>query len=236
MIKTWARFFRIPLLPTVWCHVAAASILAEVAFDWHLALVFTGIYLFGMGDNDRQDLSRDLIDNPMRPLASGALSLTQASAVVFFVFALTGMGIMLIQDVWQAQMASVCLLMAFGYNHVFKKSRLLGPLAMAICRGSIYACFLGIDVLQPWVLAGYIYCVTLWSTTEDKHPGRKKFTLLFLLLLPWLDFVLLMASGSLTPSAVFLLAVPVVCRILVLLLQTKPVLTQQQTELEQHNQ
>ena len=220
----WFRFFRIPLLPTVWSHLFAAGLIADKNIFDHpwLIVAFSTVYLFGMGDNDRVDLPSDLEHNPDRPLASGALSLTAANSMLIAIL-FVGLGaVLMIDDKHQSMMVGCSLVGAWAYNRKFKKWALPGALCMGVARGSIYYSFLD---PSEWkyaaVLAGYTVFVTLWSTTEDKNPSRKKWTLIFLLMLPVLDFLMVTWAKGPIQQAIFFFVVPVICRMLVLSLMPK---------------
>jgi 4-hydroxybenzoate polyprenyltransferase len=218
----WARFFRVPLLPTVWCHLFAAALLVDKSildYPW-LIVAFSMVYLYGMADNDRADLPRDLEKNPGRPLASGAISLTAAQGAIMLILTLGAVSVYLNRDPHQSLMVAVSLVAAIAYNRKLKHYVLPGALCMGVARGSIYYSFM-VPIEAVLILAFYTVFVTLWSTTEEKHPARKKFTLIFLLLLPWLDFAVLFFNHKHSQYAVFLLAMPIVCRLLVLSLMPR---------------
>jgi len=219
----WARFFRIPLLPTVWCHLYAASVMVGDDITQHpwLLVAFSCVYLFGMGDNDRADVARDLENNPSRPLAAGVISITQATYVLTFILLIGGFSVYKIEPPHQAKMVAVSLVAAWCYNRYFKAFALPGALCLAVARGSIYYSF-SVPLHYALILAAYTLCVTLWSTTEEKYPKRKKITLLLLLMLPVLDFILIICEKGMTQRyAFFLLAMPIVCRFFVLALSPK---------------
>ena len=218
----WARFFRLPLLPTVWCHIYAASLIAGQPFLDHIWLVvaFTSVYLYGMGDNDRVDLATDLENNTSRPLASGAISLSAATIMITLVLLVGLAAVMMIPDRQQSLMVAVALIAAWGYNRRFKKYAILGAICLGVVRGAIYYSF-ELDWKWVAVIALYTAMITLWSTTEEQHPSRKKITLILLLMLPIVDFTLIILAGAMTQNAVFLLAMPIVCRIFVLALSPK---------------
>ena len=91
---------------------------------------------------------------------------------------------------------------------------------MAVARGSIYYALVA-DWRFAAVLGVYTALVTLWSTTEDAHPERKKWTLIFLLMLPAVDFVMVTYAKGIMQQSLLFFVVPVVCRMMVLALMPK---------------
>ncbi|WP_149303597.1 UbiA-like protein EboC [Pareuzebyella sediminis] len=191
----YARLARPANLPT-----AAADILAGVAiagvfvisgsgqggsilFLPVLLLVLSSIFLYAGGVifNDVFDLSIDRIERPERPIPSGIVPLK--AAAVYGTAAML-IGIVLAFCVGRLSGIIACML-TFSiliYDSLAKKSDLLGPLVMGLCRG--LNLILGISVLGSldfWWMAivpiVYIFAITLISRGEVHGENKNHIVL-----------------------------------------------------------
>lgn len=209
-MKAWLRFLRVPLLPTVWSQVVAAGLIAGVRPDPYVIGAFSCLFLFGMASNDWCDREIDRLRSPSRPLASGKIGPRGAKTVLVGLFLLMIALHMKIESPSLRWAHATGLVAASLYNTMLKHVAVAGALSMAVTRASLYA---GFDVPPPaiWLLGGYVFLVTLWSTTEEAHPGRKAWTLRFLLLMPVLDMIQVGIWTGWSHGLLIFAIVPFVC-------------------------
>jgi hypothetical protein len=140
MLRPWLQLVRIP---------AVFSSLSNAFAGWWiggavtgglpplpsliLALIAAGLYLTaGMALNDIADVKADRAERPSRPLASGAVSISGAWALVIGFFA-AGLLCQWIANPASAQVGLLLIAAIFLYNFVLKGT-VLGPLNMGLCR------------------------------------------------------------------------------------------------------
>jgi len=145
-------------------------------------IVSLACYCFGLIANDLADFDEDLRDRPSRPLPSGAVSRRTATvlAVFFIVVALAAAAF-----VNTALFILTVLLLAeiLWYNLGAKKSALIGPVAMGLCRGlsvlvgavafgplHLSSFNLHTSLFAAAVIAFYIAAVTALARTETRNP------------------------------------------------------------------
>jgi 4-hydroxybenzoate polyprenyltransferase len=145
-------------------------------------VVSVASYCAGLVINDLADFSEDLRDRPERPLPSGGASrrVAVALALFFVVIALAAAAI-----VNQAVLIVTLLLLAeiLFYNLLAKKSALIAPIAMGLCRG--LSVLIGVAAILPFhnsyfiihnsflpasVITLYIAGVTALARTETRNP------------------------------------------------------------------
>ena len=159
--------------------LCGALLASHGVWSWRIipAIVISlSAYCAGLVFNDLADYSEDLRDRPTRPLPSGAVSrrLAIALAVVFIAIALAAAAC-----VSSALFILTVVLIAevLWYNLQAKKSALIGPVAMGICRGiSVLVGATAILPPPPFALSAaavitiYITGVTTLARTETSNP------------------------------------------------------------------
>ncbi len=188
----YLRLTRPANLPTAMADILAGAAIAgltsviEAPFgeDWQyllklITLVASSVFLYAGGVvlNDVFDLSTDVLERPERPIPSGLIS--QSSAGLFG-------GVLLMMGIifaaWvsglSGLLAGTLALMILLYNALSKKSVVLGPLNMGICRG--LNLILGMSVigelaepLYAVIPMVYIFAITLISRGEV-HGNNKQ--------------------------------------------------------------
>ncbi len=192
VLRGYLRLTRPANLPTAAADILAGAAIAglmpllsatieddPVYFLKLCTLVASSVFLYAGGVvlNDVFDLPTDLLERPERPIPSGLIS--QPSAALFGGFLLM-MGI--ISASWVSGLsgltAGILALMILLYNALSKKSVVLGPLNMGICRG--LNLILGMSVIgeiaNPWyavIPLVYIFAITLISRGEV-HGNNKQ--------------------------------------------------------------
>jgi len=91
------RILRLPLFVTAAADVVAGyavALLPDIGqFQWYEALLLagtsSGLYLFGMVENDLADVRRDRLEGARRPLVTGEMSVGGAMALLVLALALT---------------------------------------------------------------------------------------------------------------------------------------------------
>lgn len=221
-MRPWLKFFRVPLLPTVWSHLAAVALVTGTWPDPSAFVAFSCLYLWGMGANDWADRALDELGNPTRPLPAGDIAPARAARALVLVLVGLALSIVMIPEPSVRWACATGLLAATAYDFGLKHHRFAGALSMAVVRASVIA---GFDVPRPmvWILGAYVLGVTLWSTTEEADPRRKKVTLRLLLALPLLDAlqVTLWSGGAL--QTLGFLVISLACLGLVTLLRPSAV-------------
>jgi 4-hydroxybenzoate polyprenyltransferase len=93
-----ARLLRLPLFITAVADVIAGYVVALLPslhkFDWHIAGLLagtsTGLYLFGMVENDLVDIRRDRLLGERRPLVTGEVGIPAAVVLLILTAVLAG--------------------------------------------------------------------------------------------------------------------------------------------------
>jgi 4-hydroxybenzoate polyprenyltransferase len=138
----WAKLLRLSNAPTIPADLLA-GFCAGRAFggaEPFLALpaagalvACLGIYHGALVLNDRVDFAHDRATRPDRPLPSGMVSRAAANGAILSLALLALIGALLAPPRVQPLLAPLALCAA-GYDVALKRSALLGPLALGICR------------------------------------------------------------------------------------------------------
>jgi len=140
---------RVSNLPTVWSNVLAGLALSGAPvrplFLAGLAVALSCFYVGGMFLNDGFDREVDARERPERPLPSGratprevfaiGFGLLAAGLVLLTTMAWLGPGPHAVRPTVAAGLALGALIVAYDLHH---KKNPLGPLVMALCRGTVY--------------------------------------------------------------------------------------------------
>lgn len=183
----WARLLRLSNAPTIPADLLA-GLCAGRAFggaEPFEALPTAGaliaclaIYHGAMVLNDRVDFAQDRATRPDRPLPSGAVSRAAANGAILALAALVLFGAWLAPSRAQPLLALLAL-SAASYDGALKRSALLGPLALGLCRAldlGIGLALAGAPLLAgpaPLLLAAYgAYVIALsgLARMEDGLP------------------------------------------------------------------
>jgi 4-hydroxybenzoate polyprenyltransferase len=183
-VRAWLELVRAPNLLTVPGDPVAGYLLAAgvaAAPDLRLALAVAAslaFYAAGLVLNDVADLAEDRAQRPARPLPSGRISETAARRAGFLLMALglalcTGLGLrgMLV--------GSVLSVVILAYDLGGKRSVVLGPILMGLCR--LLSLVLGAALVGTAsrallvagaLLNGYIVLLTYLARTEMQRARR----------------------------------------------------------------
>ena len=136
------------------------------------------LYAGGVVLNDVFDAKLDAIERPERPIPSGAIPLRNAALFGFLCLAI-GAALAALVSLPSFILAALIAALAVSYDWLFKPHAILGPIAMAGCRG--LNLLLGISS-APLLLSGrwhlalisfvYIAAITILSRGEV-HGGSK---------------------------------------------------------------
>jgi 4-hydroxybenzoate polyprenyltransferase len=183
----WARLLRVSNAPTIPVDLlagyAAARALGapetlEAATFAGTLVACLGIYLGALVLNDRLDLAHDAATRPQRPLPSGAVSARAATRAYVALCLLALVGALLAPE-RVLLLLGLLALVATSYDLGLKRSPLLGPAALGLCR----ALDLGIGMslagaparpLPAAVIllcyAGYVVSLSGLARMEDGRP------------------------------------------------------------------
>jgi 4-hydroxybenzoate polyprenyltransferase len=117
--------------------LCGALLASHGVWSWRIlpcVIISLASYCVGLVINDLADLSEDLRDRPTRPLPSGAVSRT-AAITIAATFALIALAAAATVSIVLVALTALLLAEILWYNLLAKKSALLGPLAMGLCRG-----------------------------------------------------------------------------------------------------
>jgi len=224
------QLLRLPNLFTVPGDPLCGALLASHgAWSWRIApaiIISLASYCAGLVINDLADFSEDLRDRPSRPLPSGAVSRRAAIALALF---FTALALAAAACVDGALLIPTFVLLAaiLFYNLLAKKSALIAPAAMGLCRGlsvligaaAIIPVHTSYFILHTSLLAAafislYIGLVTALARTETRNPRIPPLigSLIRALLVIQAGFCLL-AGGSGWVAALLLLALWPVSRL-----------------------
>ena len=140
-LAAWAQLIRLPNLFTVPGDPLAGFVLAgglALAADLLAVLPCLAasvlLYAAGLTLNDVCDRKQDARDRPNRPIPSGQVSPAAAIAVAI-VLAAGGIALAALVSLGAAAVATAIALVVIAYDAVAKRSRILGPITMGLCRG-----------------------------------------------------------------------------------------------------
>lgn len=178
---------RISNLPTLWMNVLTAAVLANSPGGTHgilavllLCFALSCFYCGGMALNDVCDIDYDSVHQRFRPIVAGRITLEQASAVMYTLFA-TGFLCLLIAPYRAGIAAGAALLAVIWVYDRFHKRHPSTVLAMASARLLAYVVTaLALTDAVPglvWVAgivqAIYIVTLTFVARYESRMPGQR---------------------------------------------------------------
>lgn len=177
----WAQLVRAPNLFTAVADPFAGWLIAGATGEaWILPVVMASsalLYAAGMVLNDCYDYHIDCRERPTRPLPRGAIHL-QSAWVCGWTLLAAGLGLAAVTGGERLATALALALAVVGYNAWAKKSAVLGPLVMGVCRCLNFMLGLGALAFELWiapvVLAGYVVALTTIARSEATHPGRRR--------------------------------------------------------------
>jgi 4-hydroxybenzoate polyprenyltransferase len=170
---------------------AVADVLAGIAISGYfsgsgvylpvllLCISTIGLYSGGIIFNDVFDAGLDAIERPERPIPSGMVSLTEATAFGTLFFGI-GIGAAALFQTESLIIAILIVLACLSYNRWAKHYTVWGPINMGLCRG--LNLMLGMSILTPeienWWFLGLIPLVYIASITiisrGEVHGGNRK--------------------------------------------------------------
>lgn len=218
------QLLRPPNLFTVPGDPLCGALLASHGiWSWKIlpaVIISLACYCAGLVINDLADFSEDLQDRPNRPLPSGAVSRRAAMGLVLF-FIVIALAAAALVNTALLILTGLLLGEILWYNLLAKKSALIGPIAMGLCRGlSLLAGAAAIATPPATALAAagsialYIAGVTALARGEIRTP---RIPALIGVLIRGLLFLqagfCLLAGGSGWQAALLLLALWPVSRL-----------------------
>lgn len=167
--------------------IAGVADLEESLFSWvfvFLPIVSTiGLYGGGVVFNDVFDAKLDSIERPERPIPSGLVSKSNATALALLLYALALIAAAFVHpQVFSLSFlfAVIIAVLATVYDKWGKHHSLLGPVNMGLCRGFNLLLGMSINpaaVMQYWWIGIfpviYIGAITMISR-DEVHGGKKK--------------------------------------------------------------
>ncbi len=217
---SWLRLLRISALPSAVSNILMGYVLAHQCWqppvDLILLIVASScLYLAGMISNDVFDLERDRSERPQRPLASGAIPVSTATAAFVSLMAIAAIcGSFL--NVSSLIVIATLIVCIFLYNGLLKTT-LIAPLIMGACRTlnvllgastietNAATGWLGFTPIVWWVaisLGGFITGVTFFSRHETKtNPRGRLIYSALLIVLGILGFATAPLSHDLFPGS-----------------------------------
>jgi 4-hydroxybenzoate polyprenyltransferase len=179
--------------PDGWDLMTMGEVWLPLAF---LSAASVMLYAAGVVFNDYFDRDTDAVERPERPIPSGVVP--ERSAAIFgAILMLIGVVLALIVSPTSGAIAALLAISILAYDSWAKKSTVLGPLTMGICRG--LNLLLGMSILgfpSMWWMAlipvVYIGAITLVSRGEVSGSNKRHIRIAFFLYL----LVLLLVLGS----------------------------------------
>lgn len=177
-MSPWPRLLRLPNLLTLPGDILAGFLLASSTDYPRLLPAIAAsacLYSAGLLCNDLADASTDARERPDRPIPSGAVT---PSAVRRTATVLLLLGLLLSIPSQAAPVAALLALSILLYDFAAKKSPLLGPLVMGLCRSLNLLLGSGPAALAPAPLAAaailglYIALVTTLARRETDPASR----------------------------------------------------------------
>jgi 4-hydroxybenzoate polyprenyltransferase len=154
LLRDYARLLRLPLFVTAAADSVAAYAIASLgagtAFDWRvvplLAGASSGLYLFGMVENDLADVERDRLLGTKRPLATGSVTVRGALRLLIGTMLLTILCVLALPGEVRGPVAFLAVA-AFAAVNLYNLGAKGGPApiamsVMGLCR--LLNCGLGI--------------------------------------------------------------------------------------------
>ena len=135
--RAWLRLIRVPALPTALADVWLGAAVMGYLFTWTavwLSLISLALYAAGMILNDVHDVEEDRRDNPGRPVPSGQISRSAATAAGLALLAAAVLGAVMVGRLALA-VAALLAVLVLTYDFVLKAGP-LGPLNMGLCRAA----------------------------------------------------------------------------------------------------
>lgn len=206
-LSPWPRLLRLPNLLTLPGDILAGALLSGLPLTPRLLPAIAAsacLYSSGLLCNDLADASIDAQERPDRPLPSGAVTPASVRLVATILLLL---GLLLSLPAHALPTAALLTLSILLYDFSAKKSPLLGPLVMGLCRSLDLLLGSGPAALAPAPLAAaallglYIALVTALARREADPTSRitpAHIALLLRFLLPLQT--LLCLSSFLLPS------------------------------------
>ena len=191
----WLRLLRLPNLFTAPGDSLAGYFLTSAFNDNAsinvliiilLAITSVFIYAFGVVMNDLADYKEDCINRPERPLPSGKISRQRATGVCIFLWLVASACCRVLQlhiESYSLFVFVVLFITIAFYNMWLKRYRLVGSIAMGLCRGLNF--LLGVaatvysmsfekiwPVFVPFVaVTAYIAAVTWLADKENEEQN-----------------------------------------------------------------
>jgi len=215
----WAGYFIILAIPDLRGAVEGVTVAGHAV--GLLLLVPAGclFYAAGVIFNDVVDFERDKSLRPQRPLPSGKMARNTAFAVGV-VLAVAAICLCMITGSPARVIIGFALLGCIvGYDVLAKRSRVAGPVVMALCRTLNISLGLGLTfgmianyplvILAPAIMFAYVLGISLAGLAEEASGAAQVLVKWGVLGVAFLDAVFLMAYGR-TLASLFCLAIFVI--------------------------
>ncbi len=191
----WLRLLRLPNLFTApgdslsGYFLASAFIGNKAVSAWTivlLAVTSVFIYAFGVVMNDLVDYKEDCINRPERPLPSGKISRQRATGICIFLWLVASVCCRVLQlhiESYSLFVFVVLFITIALYNMWLKRYRLIGSIAMGLCRGlnfllGVTTTGYGVSFAKIWpvfvpfvAITAYIAAVTWLADKENEEQN-----------------------------------------------------------------
>jgi len=183
-LKSVLALCRVSNLPTIWMNVIAAAVLVgyahQLPVSWGvvamIAVAMSAFYCAGMSLNDVCDYTWDKQHQPYRPIVEGKVSLTQAKAITFVLFAV-GFDLLALAPSYAGLIYSLALFAVIYAYNVFHKQHSSSVFLMAGARALVFVVTAQAIVgeFSVWVLiaAGLQFVYTLSLTLVGRHESKR---------------------------------------------------------------
>ena len=151
-----------------------------------LAVTSVFIYAFGVVMNDLVDYKEDCINRPERPLPSGKISRQRATGICIFLWLVASVCCRVLQlhiESYSLFVFVVLFITIALYNMWLKRYRLIGSIAMGLCRGlnfllGVTTTGYGVSFAKIWpvfvpfvAITAYIAAVTWLADKENEEQN-----------------------------------------------------------------
>ncbi|HRR28976.1 MAG TPA: UbiA family prenyltransferase, partial [Victivallales bacterium] len=181
-ISAYLSLVRLPNLFTLPGDLICGLLLSgagkiDISFTY---LIISSIcaYIFGLIGNDIVDIEEDKESNPMRPLASGEISLTHAK-IAKTIFFLSSLFFAYFASKTSLSVMIILLLFIITYNNFLKNNSILGPILLASCRAlnvilgySFHSLPFSLSSIMNLITFIFLYFLYIFGLSFAAHKER----------------------------------------------------------------